>query len=569
MDSSHSPQSDNQQSSSVSSKKILTSRRDFLKGFAVAATASAVPMAALASHAENASNAHSAIPSELDTRKRRVEAFRRRFDAAATDRKIPVPSQSGNGDEALFPNGIASFTKGFPHNQYGEVDPTAYQQYQLAIHTGVSADFDAISMGGTVPLVDPQAGLAFDLEGVDVAQLSLPAAPAFSSPERAAEAVEVYWMALARDVDFSQYDSNATTQAAAAELSGLPAFEGPRASGQVTTQTLFRGFTAADQVGPFVSQLLLQPFSYGAIPFAGYKTDLPLNNGGADFMITEASWLNCQNGGAPFPAEHPDTTLRYMRAGRDLAAYVHVDVLFEAYLNAALALLTMNAPLNSGNPYNSLKSETGFITFGLPQVEVLIAEVGSRALKHAWFEKWFIHRIIRPEEFGGRIQFTRTGARNYPIDATALNSKAVQAAFERNGTYLLPMAYPEGCPQHPSYPQAHATIAGACATVLKWFFNETTPITNPVVASADGTTTVPYTGSDAGQMTVGGEINKLASNIALARMFAGVHWRTDYTEGLLLGEQAAISVLRDQRNLYNESFTGFTFTQFDGTQITV
>ena len=124
-------------------------------------------------------------------------------------------------------------------------------------------------------------------------------------------------------------------------------------------------------------------------------------------------------------------------------------------------------------------------------------------------------------------------------------------------------------PQHPSYPQAHATIAGACATVLKWFFNETTPISNPVVASADGTTTVPYTGSDAGQMTVGGEINKLASNIALARMFAGVHWRTDYTEGLLLGEQGAISVLRDQRNLYNESFTSFTFTQFDGTQITI
>ena len=52
-------------------------------------------------------------------------------------------------------------------------------------------------------------------------------------------------------------------------------------------------------------------------------------------------------------------------------------------------------------------------------------------------------------------------------------------------------------------------------------------------------------------------------------MFAGVHWRTDYTEGLLLGEQGAISVLRDQRNLYNESFTSFTFTQFDGTQITI
>lgn len=56
-----------------------------------------------------------------------------------------------------------------------------------------------------------------------------------------------------------------------------------------------------------------------------------------------------------------------------------------------------------------------------------------------------------------------------------------------------------------------------------------------------------------GWRTVGGEINKLASNVGLGRMFAGVHWRADYTQGLLLGEAAAISVLKDQENLYGES----------------
>ncbi len=201
---------------SDSNQKQATSRRDFLKGFVAATAASAVPMAAFASRAQDAMSVRSAIPLELNTRKRRGEAFQRRITAASMDRKVPVPSQSGNGDEVLFPNGIASFTKGFPHNQYGEVDGTSYQQYQLAISTGVSSDFDAITMGGTVPLVDPQAGLAFDLEGVDVAQLSIPQAPAFSSQERAAEAVEVYWMALARDVDFSQYSSDPTAKAAAA-----------------------------------------------------------------------------------------------------------------------------------------------------------------------------------------------------------------------------------------------------------------------------------------------------------------------------------------------------------------
>jgi hypothetical protein len=50
---------------------------------------------------------------------------------------------------------------------------------------------------------------------------------------------------------------------------------------------------------------------------------------------------------------------------------------------------------------------------------------------------------------------------------------------------------------------------------------------------------------------------------------AGVHWRSDAKEALLLGERVTISILRDQRRTYNETFNGFTFTRFDGTPITV
>jgi hypothetical protein len=50
---------------------------------------------------------------------------------------------------------------------------------------------------------------------------------------------------------------------------------------------------------------------------------------------------------------------------------------------------------------------------------------------------------------------------------------------------------------------------------------------------------------------------------------AGVHWRSDSAQGLLLGEAVTISVLRDQRATYNETFNGFTFTKFDGSSITV
>jgi len=68
---------------------------------------------------------------------------------------------------------------------------------------------------------------------------------------------------------------------------------------------------------------------------------------------------------------------------------------------------------------------------------------------------------------------------------------------------------------------------------------------------------------------VGGELNKIASNVAIGRNIAGVQWRSDYTESLKLGEQIAISVLRDQRLTYGEDFEGFTFTRFNGTKITV
>ncbi len=103
-------------------------------------------------------------------------------------------------------------------------------------------------------------------------------------------------------------------------------------------------------------------------------------------------------------------------------------------------------------------------------------------------------------------------------------------------------------------------------TMLKALFDESFVVPHPVVPSSDGLSLVPYTG---GPLTVGGELNKLAANVAMGRNFAGIHWRSDYSESLKLGEDVAISVLRDQRLTYKEDFEGFTFTRFDGTRITV
>ena len=146
-----------------------------------------------------------------------------------------------------------------------------------------------------------------------------------------------------------------------------------------------------------------------------------------------------------------------------------------------------------------------------------------------------------------------------------LNSQAVAVVFANTGSYLMPHAFPEGCPLHPSYGQGHGTVAGACSTIVKAFFDDSWVIPNPVVASEDGLSLAPYTGADAGQITIGGEINKVAANIALGRNHAAVHWRSDYQDSLILGEAVAISVLRDQRPCYSENFQGLTFTKFDGT----
>jgi membrane-associated phospholipid phosphatase len=64
-------------------------------------------------------------------------------------------------------------------------------------------------------------------------------------------------------------------------------------------------------------------------------------------------------------------------------------------------------------------------------------------------------------------------------------------------------------------------------------------------------------------------LNKLAVNYAYGRNAAGIHWRSDAAASLALGEAIAISILKDERATFRENFDGFTFTKFDGTQITV
>jgi hypothetical protein len=155
------------------------------------------------------------------------------------------------------------------------------------------------------------------------------------------------------------------------------------------------------------------------------------------------------------------------------------------------------------------------------------------------------------------------------IDSEILNSSVIPLIEAlAPGTALLPQAFPEGSPTHPAYGAGHATVAGACVTVLKAWFDESFVIPNPLQANAAGTGLVPYVGVDAGRIMVGGELNKVAANISLGRNAAGVHWRSDYTESIKLGEQIAIGILQEQKLTFNEHHR-LSLTRFDGTAITI
>ncbi|MFN2406678.1 MAG: vanadium-dependent haloperoxidase [Pyrinomonadaceae bacterium] len=501
--------------------------------------------------------------------------FKLRREAAtagmqATPQNLQHPN---NQDENLYPNKLGSYSKGLPHNEDGTVVLSAYEALVKAINSGAPSDFDAIPLGGNSRLTNPQSGLAFDMEGPDAHALVQPPAPAFASRAQAAEISENYWMALLRDVPFSQYDANPVANAAAADLTLYGNdLNAPKIGGAVTTATLFRGLTPADLQGPHLSQFFYQDCNFGANKIEQkITTTVP----GVNYMTDFATWLAVQRG-VNQPADIFDPIPRYMRNGRDIGQWVHIDVLFQAYFHAFLVLAGAGAPFDDGNPYNGNPSQMGFGTFGGPHIATLLCEVSTRALKAVWYQKWFVHRRLRPEVHAARVHRTLFAGAGYPVHPEILNSfndNNRLKGFMPAGNALLPMAFPEGSPTHPAYGAGHATVAGACVTILKAWFNETTRLVDvgltPVQPADDGLSLVPYTESDAGDLTVGGELNKIASNVANGRNVAGVHWRSDANESLRLGEQIAIGILRDQRACYNEVFNGFSLTKFDGTTITV
>ena len=531
--------------------RVTTTRRGFLGGVAAGASLIASPERVKATNIDPDSPVDR-VQKAYNLKVRRAEYFR----------DMPLVPHPSTSEESVYPDFVNSFSKTLPHDALGMVDKDAYASMLKALRTGVSADFEAIKMGGTVKLVSPQAAYSHCLEGCDSSQLTIRPAPAFNSAEQAGEMVELYWMALTRDVHFSNYDTDPKIQQAVADLNKLSDFRGPKINGQVTPRTIFRGTTPGELVGPYLSQFALLPTFVGALPVAQYRVPVA----GVDYLTDYNEWLRVQNG-FPGSADRFDPVRRYLRNGRDLGEFIHRDFSYQIFLTAAQILLGFGRlALGEDNPYVYSTSQGGFVTFGSADVFDALARVAKPALQAVWYQKWLVHRRARPEEFGGRVHNHLTNKATYDIHADLQNSAALPAALSASGSYLLSHSYPEGAPVHPAYPSGHAIIAGACATVLKAFFRNSFVIPNPVVPSADGLSLLPYTGPP---LTVEGELNKLASNDGLGRDWAGIHWRTDIIEGMKQGEEVAIHVMRDLFSTYTEEWGGCTFNRFDGTPYTV
>lgn len=547
---------------------------------------------------------------------RRLSAREVREEAAELAARRRHDEHANNNDEVDYHATplVGNYSKSLKHDAVG--DPVGYSYASLlrALQSGDPGDFEEIVLASAdaIRLTNPQAGLTFDVEGPDAQELTMPPAPRFDSEQTAHEAGELYWMVLSRDVNFAAYGSDPIVSGAISSLNGeFPQFGGTT---PVTAQNVFRGIYPGEQTGPYVSQFLLRgnvdprkPAGFGRdatdgfISYGSRVIDQRLVPAlaGKDWMGGYSAWLAVQNGLDQRGMDQFESTRVFIRNLRDGATFVHFDQVIDAFYNAAWILMSepmgnqlsfqsgttrrpqvdTEFPKDEGNPYDppgmlmDARKQVGFATFGSIHLLQVLGEVLGRALRAVWWQKWGVHRRLRPEEYGGRVDNWLNARRDYPIHPSIKNS-LLQGGLspyypERAGTYLLEQAYPEGAPTHPAYGAGHATGAGALATMLKAFFNESAPIENPLQAAANGLSLVAYTGADAGQMTVGGELNKLAGNIALFRNGAGVHWRTDYTESLPLGEAVAIRMLQEMSLGFNEDDAFFQLTKFDGQTIRI
>lgn len=513
---------------------------------------------------------------DLSNVKQSMEQFRR--DRAAKRAQDVDLSQVKNPD-LVNKNYAGLFGKCLEHDATtGLPSQENIDKLINALETGEQSDFDAIQLSSTATrkLESPQAALSFSMSGGDPEGFSMPTAPALNSRLAACEIMEVYERNILRDIPFNVISGETTgTGQQEADLTRaiatLNAFgddcNARKIGGVVTRKSLFRGQGKDEIKGPYMSQFLMQDINLGAHTIVQQS---PPDTG--VYGITAANWLAIQNGSVPVPQTRGAAEYKYTPRG--LASFVHIDFVFQSALYAAAYLLQNGAERNDAFPV--LKNETNFVNSSGPaDIAAALGEISRHALKATWVQKWRKNLRLRPEAMAGRIVKEEAG--DLPVGTvhpevftTGANTiaavKAANLAAGGDNLAWLPMQYAEGSPTHPSYPAGHATIAGACSALLKMYFKDGawSSLGTSAVESVDGIALTNYVGADVAEMTIHGEIDKLASNMSLGRDFGGVHYRSEGDNGILLGEKVAIQWMIDNAAQSNVNIGTIEFISADG-----
>lgn len=421
------------------------------------------------------------------------------------------------------------FTKGLAH------DPTKglpHEAVNLPPGPYTAPDVDN-TISPLVPLADPLATNG-PLAPTDLPEIAEPMGG--GTKEMCDQTVELIWMAQLRDVKFSQFETDVFVEEAARELERVGIGDG-------TPANLFRAPFAGVEVGDFVSKIFSSPVPHGWSTLSQTVPDFTGNEFGT--TLVEAAAI--QNGIVNGELVQGKRQVPISHTPRSLATLVHKDYALQFGQTAALVLY--------GNDVTTLAPRQGesVVHWSINHLLDILSKLETEALRYTWAAKW-TYLQCRPEEFMIRAENQRQFGTYGDIPKEFFQTVAVKTLLQEKGNYLLPLAYPEGAPMHPSYPAGHSVLAGAYATLLKiWFDNEPWPTSAP----RDG-------------YTVHGEINKAAYNGAVARSFAGIHYREDNINGLLYGEQIALALLPflfDVRIV--PKVTNLELTLLDGTEYEV
>ena len=134
-----------------------SNRREFLTRLRDGAAVVAAGVVPLPSHA-TAHEPEQTAPLQANHRLAKCVTIKK--EAAWANARMPEPNCARNNDELVYETKAASYHKGLPHNDLGEVDPSAYRLLLHALNNGHASDFDKIPIGGNLKLSNPQAAFS-------------------------------------------------------------------------------------------------------------------------------------------------------------------------------------------------------------------------------------------------------------------------------------------------------------------------------------------------------------------------------------------------------------------------